>query len=530
MPTAMPESAEFKRLARNVMMSLIATVALPLIPVIWDLQVHACVNNLQAARDRLDALRERLVEPLTIVGAPMALAEDLLMRRTVSELLDELHAEQHWCAQADLNGLHHEFDMWFSSRATVEPFMRLEGVIDAAVYRSRAAAERAHWAVAGGCFMAMISAVLGWLSLRRMAQIHQAKTVNRVSPFAPLKALAAVSAVPVLPVPAVTIPISRLPLPPTLTPPVFRPIAAPPEKSPSPAQGLPAVAHELGTRLHGRVLVIEDNPINQRVTQRQLMELGLGVEVVGTAEIGLVRLANEAFDAVLMDLQLPGIDGLTATRRWRAQEAAEGRRRLPIIAITANAMGTDREACYSAGMDGYQAKPARLDDLYRVLVRWVGTVPLNEMPVDGDVSQQPILKVTPSSPLPHNPMLALLLVSAADAALTDPHLWSKLRSETAKTDPRLLEELMAELCQQAEPVLAELEEAMRTANHESLRAAAHRLKGSAGMLGLPRLSACAKCLEFAAKEHNDEVATRALAGLRDAYAKTLDDSDVNALR
>ena len=524
------EAASAQRHIRVALVCLVATVALPLAPILWDRHVRQGVDNLQAARDRLDALRERLAEPQSLVGASLALAEDLVLRRTVSELLDDIHTQQEWCAGADLNTMQHDFDVWFSTRASADPFVHLDGVIDAAVYRSRAAAERAHGAVLGGCLAALISACVAGLSLRRLLQICQALPV-RLAPVT--RAADKGTANPSLVVSALapkteSTPLVRKPLPPTLTPPVFRPLAAA-SQVPSPGQGLPVVAPRQLARLQGRVLVIEDNPINQRVTQRQLMELGLKVEVVATAEIGLARLVGESFDAVLMDLQLPGIDGLTATRRWRAQEVAEGRRRLPIIAITANAMGTDREACYSAGMDGYQAKPARLDDLYRVLVRWVTTTSPTKLAEDGAMNQRPEVSPPPAIPTALNPTLAMLLSTAADAALTDPSLWLKLRSETAITDPRLLEELMADLRQQSAANLAELDAAVNLADHERLRAAAHRLKGSAGMLGLPRLAACAKCVEFAAKAHDQEIAVSAVAELRDAYAKTLDDPAVAAL-
>ena len=509
---------------------LIASVVLPLAPIMWDLHVRQCANSLQSARDRLDALRERLAEPQAISGASFALAEDLVLRRTVSELLDDIHAEQDWCAGADLSGLQRDFSTWFSSHAGIDPFTRLDGVIDAAVYRSRAATERAQWAVLGGCSAAMISAFLGWLSLRRLVQIQPGLTMARDRqtqarlsvPDKPSPVLNPPS-LAVVPLPV------RMPLPPALTPPVFRPIATA-MPSPSPGHGSSAVASGPLPRLRGRVLVIEDNPINQRVAQRQLMELGLSVEVVATAELGLVRLAHEAFDVVLMDLQLPGIDGLTATRRWRAQEETDGRRRLPIIAITANAMGTDREACYSAGMDGYQAKPARLDDLHRVLVRWVTVSPSTPLPIDRAMNLQPDITSPPVTPRAQNPTLPMLLIAAADTSLSDPHLWSKLRSETANTDPRLLEELMADLRQQSAATLAELEAALIAVDHDRLRAGAHRLKGSAGMLGLPRLSACAKSLEFAAKAHDEEVAVQAFAALRTAYAETLADPRVIALQ
>ena len=534
----MPESATLQRQARYVTACLILSAVLPVAPVVWDFRVNSSVGNLQAAKDRLDALRERLDEPQSSAGASLALAEDVLLRRSVHELMADIHLELAWCDQVDLSGLQRDFDAWFSNRATPDPFMRLDGVIDAAVYRSRAAADQTHWFVVGGCLAGIASAIFGWLALRRLVQIQQVQLVPPVRIAVPVIPSRVASKVPTST--SAEAPI-RMPLPPTLTPPVFRPIASA-DLAPSPGLGLPAVAPGPLSRLHGRVLVIEDNPINQRVTQRQLMELGLGVEVVATAELGLARLVHREFDAVLMDLQLPGIDGLTATRRWRIQEAAEGRRRLPIIAITANAMGTDREACYSAGMDGYQAKPARLDDLHRVLVRWVPSAPATKPTADeaaalfSSPSPSPLAKEAPESTprmaasMPPNPSLTMLLSTARDADLADPHLWSKLRSETANTDPRLLEELLMDLREQSVATLGELEDALNVTDHERLRAGAHKLKGSAGMLGLPRLSACAKVLEYAAKAQDATIAAQAFALLRETYALTMAEPQVLALQ
>ena len=534
----MPESATIQRHARSVTACLILSAVLPVAPVVWDFRVNSSVGNLQAAKDRLDALRERLNEPQSSAGASLALAEDVMLRRTVNELMGDIQLEQDWCAEADLSGLQRNFDAWFSTHATPDPFTRLDGVIDAAVYRSRAAAERTHWFVIAGCLAGIASAIFGWLALRRLVQVQQVRSVPPARIVVPVVPSRVAQKPPALTSGEAPI---RLPLPPVLTPPVFRPIAAA-DLAPSPGRGLPAVAQGPLSRLHGRVLVIEDNPINQRVTQRQLMELGLGVEVVATAELGLARLVNGVFDAVLMDLQLPGIDGLTATRRWRIQEAAEGRRRLPIIAITANAMGTDREACYSAGMDGYQAKPARLDDLHRVLMRWVPAAQATKATAEEATTPLPtptpthLVKVAPeitpsmAAPMPPNSSLTMLLSAARDDALADPHLWSKLRSETANTDPRLLEELLMDLRQQSVATLIELEDALNVSDHERLRACAHKLKGSAGMLGLPRLSACAKVLEYAAKAQDAAVAVQAFALLRETYAETMEEPRVLALQ
>jgi CheY-like chemotaxis protein len=129
--------------------------------------------------------------------------------------------------------------------------------------------------------------------------------------------------------------------------------------------------------LRGRLLLAEDNPINQQVAVQMLGKLGYQVTAVDTGQAVLEALAQANYDAVLMDCQMPVMDGLAATEAIRQQEQAEGRRRLPIIAVTANAMASDREQCLAAGMDDFLSKPFRREQLREMLERWVVVEPLS---------------------------------------------------------------------------------------------------------------------------------------------------------
>ena len=116
-----------------------------------------------------------------------------------------------------------------------------------------------------------------------------------------------------------------------------------------------------------RLLLAEDNPVNQRVALRMLEKRGHRVAVVDNGQSAIDRVMTETFDALLIDVQMPVLDGLEAVIRIRRDERERGLRRLPVIAMTAHAMRGDRERCLEAGMDDYVSKPIRGADLYAAL-------------------------------------------------------------------------------------------------------------------------------------------------------------------
>jgi CheY-like chemotaxis protein len=120
----------------------------------------------------------------------------------------------------------------------------------------------------------------------------------------------------------------------------------------------------------GLILVVEDNPVNQAVVEMQLERLGHEVVVANGGQAGLDELATgKPYDVVLMDCQMPGMDGFTATGHIREIDGTMST--IPVVAMTANALREDREACLAAGMNDYLAKPVRADDLKLMLDRWI---------------------------------------------------------------------------------------------------------------------------------------------------------------
>ena len=131
------------------------------------------------------------------------------------------------------------------------------------------------------------------------------------------------------------------------------------------------VTREPRAQAEHRVLIAEDNAINQRVAQRMLQKLGFEAEIVANGKLAVEAMRHTAYPMVLMDCQMPEMDGFQATGAIREWEAAEGLLRTPIVAMTAHAMQGDRERCIDAGMDDYLSKPVSLATLDAVVRRWI---------------------------------------------------------------------------------------------------------------------------------------------------------------
>ncbi len=220
-------------------------------------------------------------------------------------------------------------------------------------------------------------------------------------------------------------------------------------RSPAPTKDVVTTAHPCAG--DGRLLLAEDNPVNQKVAQLTLQRLGYAVDVVGDGAQALAALATGSYDAVLMDCQMPVMDGFAATQELRSREA--GGRRTPVIALTASAMASDRERCLQAGMDDHLSKPLRSEDLAVVLRRWV--------------------------------------LGTGERAL-DPDVLAGLR----ELGSRIVEEVLGLYLVDADERLAALKSA---ADAGTTLAAAHALKGGSGDVGATRVQSLASELETRAR-------------------------------
>lgn len=140
----------------------------------------------------------------------------------------------------------------------------------------------------------------------------------------------------------------------------------------SPDQGVAATPLPSDVPLRGHVLLVEDNPVNQLVAKKMLEKLGISFELASNGQEAVDRIqAGHEFDLVLMDCQMPVMDGYAATDEIRKREQSDTQTRLPVVAMTANAMDGDREKCIAAGMDDYVSKPVKMTELRSVLQKWL---------------------------------------------------------------------------------------------------------------------------------------------------------------
>jgi PAS domain S-box-containing protein len=223
-----------------------------------------------------------------------------------------------------------------------------------------------------------------------------------------------------------------------------------------------------------RVLVAEDNPVNQKLALRLLEKHGHVVRLANNGREALELLEQEAFDVILMDVQMPEMGGFEATARIRAAEKDSGRH-IPIVALTAHAMRGDRERCLDAGMDAYVCKPIQEMDLLRVIDELV--------PVQPDESDS-----TAASPKSASPPFAnkepVDLIAALDGIGGDRDLLGELASTFLANWPDMEAQIRA---------------ALANDNCDSARNSAHALKGSVSVFHASKARDLAQRLEMAAK-------------------------------
>jgi CheY-like chemotaxis protein/HPt (histidine-containing phosphotransfer) domain-containing protein len=236
-----------------------------------------------------------------------------------------------------------------------------------------------------------------------------------------------------------------------------------------------------------RILLAEDNPVNQQLALRVLQKEGHSVEAVGNGREALAALAAVDFDLVLMDVQMPEMDGVQATAAIRQQEQGTGEH-LPIVALTAHAMPGDRERCRAAGMDGYLAKPFRCEELRQVLAGTLSSAPSSAVGGESCTTPSPVFD------------LAVALRHSAG-------------------DHELLRQLSEVFLRETPGMLKEIKQTLDEKNAAGLRRAAHKLKGSASVFCAPAVVEAALDLENMGRQSDLNQAALAYAKLTDAMMR-----------
>jgi two-component system, sensor histidine kinase and response regulator len=235
-----------------------------------------------------------------------------------------------------------------------------------------------------------------------------------------------------------------------------------------------------------RVLVAEDNPVNQKVAVRVLTRAGHAAQTAATGLQAIEALRSGAFDVVLMDVQMPEMDGLEATRRLRQEPCFAN---LPIIALTAHALDGDRERCLEAGMDDYLPKPFTAEQLLSALEKWTR----------GHAEAAPEEVGEPAE-----------VTAAGDAAPLD----MAVLTEAVGDDEAFALSLLGDMVESGQALVEQAAAASEAGDLEGLSRAAHSLKGSAGAVGAEGLREAAASLEQLARAADVAAAGEALPAVR----------------
>jgi two-component system sensor histidine kinase/response regulator len=287
-------------------------------------------------------------------------------------------------------------------------------------------------------------------------------------------------------------------------------------------------------RKRRRVLVAEDNPVNVEVALAMLESLGLDSVAARNGEEAVRAVLGGDFDLVLMDCQMPVMDGFAATAEIRRHEHKSGRPgQLPIVAITANALQGDREACLAAGMDDYLSKPFTPDALAQTIARWFA-LPRAGASASGHEEQQQAA-LSPEFP-PRPPLTSTLLPALPPAATPAPalagltggerghaanginrHALDNIRALSASGGEALLQRVINAYVNDTPKHLQNLRRAVDSANAANLRKAAHSLKSSSANVGAEALAQMSKALEMLGRTDTTEGAAQILASMEQEF-------------
>jgi len=251
-----------------------------------------------------------------------------------------------------------------------------------------------------------------------------------------------------------------------------------------------------------RVLLVEDNPVNRDVALAMLEQLGCEAKVAENGREALQALERTRYDVVLMDCQMPVMDGYEATAQIRRGEEPEGSgSRIPIIALTANAVEGDREKCLAAGMDDYLSKPFKRVALEETLERWIDA--------DAGGGGRRMNESTPNSDAP-----APVAEATAEPPAIDLSVIESLRSLESPKRPTLVADVIRTYAQTSVDLIDDLRASVEDQDADGVNQTAHALKSSSRNLGAEPLGALCAELETMGREGD-------LAGSKDLFERMI---------
>jgi CheY-like chemotaxis protein/HPt (histidine-containing phosphotransfer) domain-containing protein len=247
--------------------------------------------------------------------------------------------------------------------------------------------------------------------------------------------------------------------------------------------------------MRGRILVVEDNLINQQVALGMLQIEGYTVSVANNGKEALDAYAQDAFDLILMDCHMPEMDGFAATMEIRRREQASGGKRVPIVALTANAMAQDREQCLDAGMDDHVAKPFSMHTLQELVAHWVPQAASAKSPA-----------ALPAAPGPANA-----------GEVLDRQVLDQLGALRTNGKPDLLTRTINLYLVESPKLMQQLKQAALTSDAPEIVRSAHSLKSCSANVGATVLSRYFADIEMSGRRADAEEARRIFAKIEDEH-------------
>ena len=264
-----------------------------------------------------------------------------------------------------------------------------------------------------------------------------------------------------------------------------------------------------------RILLVEDNVVNQKLAVGVLAKYGHETTLAHHGQEALDILEERSFDLILMDVQMPVMDGLAATREIRQRESLSGVR-TPIIAMTAHAMKGDREECMEAGMDDYVPKPIRVSNLLEVFGRVINES-ASRMVVDVTPDASPGTDVRVADDAA--PRLTQTARIECRNRINQEPVDLERALETARGDHQLLNEIVDAFCDESSSLHKRICDAADAADAKQLGIAAHTLKGACGVIGARQLYDACDALEGIGREQRMDELADAMQSYHSAYEK-----------